>query len=128
MALPSSGPLSISQIRNEEVNNGGFASTYSLRQLSANAGKSTPDAISEFYGYNACPAAGTYYSSFCSGCALYYTYTNGNCGYYSNLIDPNSSSCGPGCGSQGTCCDCGYGCDCGYIAPCYVYGCYDCIN
>ena len=53
MALPSSGPLSISQIRDEEVNNGGFASSYSLRQLSANAGKSTPDSISEFYGYAA---------------------------------------------------------------------------
>jgi len=53
MALPSSGPLSISQIRDEEVNNGGFASSYSLRQLSANAGKSTADSISEFYGYSA---------------------------------------------------------------------------
>jgi len=53
MALPSSGPLSIAAIRNEEVNNGGFASSYSLRQLSSNAGKSTPDAISEFYGYSA---------------------------------------------------------------------------
>ncbi len=61
MALPSSGPLSISEIRNEEVNNGGFSSTYSLRQLSANAGKSTPDAISEFYGYAAasCSISGT---------------------------------------------------------------------
>ena len=57
MALPSSGPLSISEIRNEEVNNGGFASTYSLRQLSANAGKSSPDSISEFYGYSAAPGA-----------------------------------------------------------------------
>jgi hypothetical protein len=55
MSLPVSGPLSISQIRNEQVNDGGFASTYSLRQLSANAGFSTPDAISEFYGYNASP-------------------------------------------------------------------------
>jgi hypothetical protein len=53
MALPSSGPLSISAIRNEEVNVGGFASSYSLRQLSANAGKSSPDSISEFYGYSA---------------------------------------------------------------------------
>lgn len=51
MALPSSGQLSISQIRDEEVNNGGYASTYSLRQLSSNAGFSTPDSISEFYGY-----------------------------------------------------------------------------
>jgi hypothetical protein len=53
MPLPSSGPLSISQIRNEQVNFGGFPSTYSLRQLSANAGFSIPDSISEFYGYNA---------------------------------------------------------------------------
>lgn len=55
MALPSSGPLSISAIRNEEVNVGGLPSTYSLRQLSAQAGKSTPDSISEFYGYSASP-------------------------------------------------------------------------
>ena len=53
MALPSSGPLSISAIRNEEVNVGGLPSTYSLRQLSSQAGKSTPDSISEFYGYSA---------------------------------------------------------------------------
>lgn len=53
MPLPSSGQLSISAIRNEQVNNGGFASSYSLRQLSANAGYSTPDSISEFYGYSA---------------------------------------------------------------------------
>jgi hypothetical protein len=53
MALPSSGPLSISAIRNEEVNVGGLPSTYSLRTLSSQAGKSTPDSISEFYGYSA---------------------------------------------------------------------------
>jgi len=57
MALPSSGPLSIGNIRDEQVNNGGFASSYSLRQLSSNAGKASPDAISEFYGYS----AATYY-------------------------------------------------------------------
>lgn len=55
MALPSSGPLSISAIRNEQVNVGGLPSTYSLRQLSSQAGKSTPDAMSEFYGYAASP-------------------------------------------------------------------------
>jgi hypothetical protein len=53
MALPSSGPLSLSAIRNEEVNVGGLSSTYSLRTLSSQAGKSTPDSISEFYGYSA---------------------------------------------------------------------------
>ena len=46
MALPGPGnPLSISQIRTELGSSSG-----SLRTLSAAAGKSTPDAISEFYG------------------------------------------------------------------------------
>lgn len=46
MALQSSGAISISQIRTELG-----SSSYSLRTLSAAAGKSTPDAMSEFYGY-----------------------------------------------------------------------------
>ena len=48
MALPSSGPLSLSQIRNE---NALVNTSYSLRSQSATAGKGTPDSISEFYGY-----------------------------------------------------------------------------
>jgi hypothetical protein len=47
MALPSSGQISIDQIRNEIG-----VSTGSLRSLSASAGKSTPDAMSEFHGYS----------------------------------------------------------------------------
>ena len=47
MPLQSSGPISISQIRTE-LGSG----SYSLRTLSAAAGKSTPDAMSEFYGYS----------------------------------------------------------------------------
>ena len=47
MALPSSGAISISQIKTELGNSSG-----SLRTLSAAAGKSTPDAMSEFYGYS----------------------------------------------------------------------------
>jgi hypothetical protein len=74
MALPSSGPLSISQIRDEEVNNGGFASSYSLRQLSANAGKSTPDSISEFYGYAA--ATNVYISYYVPSSLTCYNYGN----------------------------------------------------
>jgi hypothetical protein len=53
MPLQSSGAISISQIRNEL--NPVYGSSYSLRQLSAWASKSTPDAMSEFYGYNASP-------------------------------------------------------------------------
>jgi hypothetical protein len=44
--IPSSGAISISQISQELVN-----SSKSLRVLSADAGKSTPDSMSEFYGY-----------------------------------------------------------------------------
>ena len=47
MALQSSGPISIGDIRTEIGSSSG-----SLRTLSAAAGKSTPDAISEFYGYS----------------------------------------------------------------------------
>lgn len=47
MALPSSGQLSIGDIRTELGSTSG-----SLRTLSAAAGKSTPDSISEFYGYS----------------------------------------------------------------------------
>lgn len=51
MALPSSGALSISAIKTELG-----SSSNSLRTLSGLAGFSTPDAISEFYGYSALTA------------------------------------------------------------------------
>lgn len=52
MALQTSGTISMSDIAAElSVSN----SNLSLRTLSANAGKSVPDAISEFYGYSAGP-------------------------------------------------------------------------
>ena len=48
MTLQTSGPISISNIK-AELNN----TSNSLRALSAAAGKSTPDSMSEFYGYSA---------------------------------------------------------------------------
>ena len=52
MCLPSSGPISISQIRNEIVTGGCGSSTYSLSALASLAGFPTdPDAMSEFYNY-----------------------------------------------------------------------------
>jgi len=47
MALQTSGAISISQIKTELS-----SSSNSLRALSAAAGKSTPDAMSEFYGFS----------------------------------------------------------------------------
>ena len=49
MALPSSGSLSFNQIRTEL---GLSQSNSSLRSMSNNAGKSIPDAVSEFYGFS----------------------------------------------------------------------------
>jgi hypothetical protein len=49
MALPSSGVLAVSDIRNDQVNYSGYASSYSLRQQSLNYSLTTPDAMSEFY-------------------------------------------------------------------------------
>ena len=65
MALQSSGAISISQIKTELG-----SSSYSLRTLSAAAGKSTPDAMSEFYGYSA--------SSWPSGVVARYDIGNGS--------------------------------------------------
>jgi hypothetical protein len=50
MALPTSGPLSFSAIANEQ---GIALSNLSLRSMSATAGFTTPDAVSEFYDYSA---------------------------------------------------------------------------
>ena len=47
MALQNSGPISISNIKSELG-----STSNSLRALSATAGFSTPDAMSEFYGYS----------------------------------------------------------------------------
>jgi hypothetical protein len=73
MALQSSGTISISQIRNEL--NPVYGSSYSLRQLSSWAGKGTPDAMSEFYGYTATTTVdiAAYYPSY-MGCYNYYTF------------------------------------------------------
>jgi hypothetical protein len=48
MALPASGPISGSQIGTEL----GDVAPYSLRSMSAAAGFSTPDAMSEFYSFS----------------------------------------------------------------------------
>ncbi len=61
MALPTSGPLSIQAIVNELSSQFDLIPPYSLRALSSLAGFSTPDSISEFYGYNGGGGAVTKY-------------------------------------------------------------------
>lgn len=92
MALQSSGAISISEIRNEQVNNGGMSSTYSLRGLSSNAGYGTPDAMSEFYGYSAAPPAPTCYYYVCTTPGYYYYFP---CyGYFSyDYFEYNQGTC-----------------------------------
>jgi hypothetical protein len=49
MALPSSGQLSLGDIAGEL----GSSTPYSLRDMSDAAGFSSPDSVSDFYGYSA---------------------------------------------------------------------------
>lgn len=72
MALPTSGPISISQIK-AELGSG----SNSLRELSAAAGKSTPDAMSEFYGYSI-PTTTTVPPVTCGPITVGYNATNRN--------------------------------------------------
>jgi hypothetical protein len=82
MALPSSGQLSIDDIRNEIGTSDG-----SLRALSSLAGLSTPDSMSEFYSYDAftyyaswyadAPCIGTYYDIYLRANGKYYVDTGG---------------------------------------------------
>lgn len=77
MALPSSGTLSINDIRGALSTSNG-----SLHYLSGLAGFSTPDAISDFYGYNPGIPRSLYWTN-----ATYYF------GYYLNLfISLNSNA------------------------------------
>jgi len=76
MALQSSGPISINDIR---VELGQAQANSSLRSLSALAGKSTPDAMSEFYGFSAATAytflmgdGGIGYGDYSAACAEAY--------------------------------------------------------
>lgn len=51
LGLPDSGPIGMNQIAQAVANGGEVTMPISLRAISAAAGKSTPDAMSEFYGY-----------------------------------------------------------------------------
>lgn len=83
MALPSSGELSINDISVEAGHTGG--SQASLRSLSSGAGKSTPDHISEFYGWsNATLSA--------SPTTLYFKYQLGACDSSTDTVTVTASS------------------------------------
>ena len=84
MALPASGPISGSQIATEL----GLSSPYSLHNMSLSASFSTPDNMSDFYGYSAAtniyvvvivPATMT--------CGQYYTF----CAYVSGGTNVNTA-------------------------------------
>ena len=52
MAVPSSGPLQLRGDINLEVNGNVTDTNVALHQLSIDAGFSSPDAMSDFYGYS----------------------------------------------------------------------------
>ena len=77
MALPSSGPLSMQAIVNELSTQFDLVPPYGLRNLSSLVGFSTPDSISEFYGYSS--ASLSYYftlSGFAGTSGYMYVYKN----------------------------------------------------
>jgi hypothetical protein len=104
MALPSSGQLSFSAIYNEQVNGGCYeGGAYSLREFSANAGFSTPDAVSEFYGYSCVTTYSlTLYYNFYSNPSsetlddwgLYYSIDGGGDELLTNLLNGNTCADG----------------------------------
>lgn len=69
MALPGSGQLSLGNIATEQAIS---LSNVSLRSMSATAGFSTPDSVSEFYGYSAITY--TYYAGWYLDQPCYYDY------------------------------------------------------
>lgn len=90
MALPGSGPLSFSAIAGEL---GVSLSNVSLRSMSSTAGFSTPDAVSEFYGYSGLsytyyatyeadgPCTYDYYDIYSGSDGKYYATNNGGASY-----------------------------------------------
>lgn len=96
MALPSSGPISGSQIGTEL---GISTGPYSLRNMSASASFSSPDAMSEFYGYSSAYNVTVYSRAGAtpnSTYDLYYSPDNTN---WSFVVDGTNSSV---CQSHGT--------------------------
>jgi hypothetical protein len=72
MALPGSGQLSLGDIAGEL---GLSLSNLSLRDMSDTAGFSTPDAVSDFYGYSAGGGVTyTYYATWALDDPCYYNY------------------------------------------------------
>ena len=62
MALQSSGQISLNNIATELA----LTPPFSLRSMSSTAGKSTPDSVSEFYGYSAAITY-TYHNNYAAG-------------------------------------------------------------
>lgn len=98
MPLPSSGnPISLAQVNTELGNN--TTTEISLNQSTVRSlfQKTTPNtaiAMSDGWGKSACPPYGTYLTSYCSGYTLYNRYANGSCGYYDQVAEYNSATCG----------------------------------
>lgn len=120
MPLQTQGQISIENIRNQLGLRPGDFGSRSLVYLSEYVGFSSPHAMSDFYGYPPYPPYGTLYTSYCSGCILYFTYHDGSGGYYDQVQEYNSPTCG--CGGGGYYCYDLYN-NCGiYQFPCYNYG------
>lgn len=103
MTLPTSGPLSINAIRTELA-----TTTGSLRALSSQAGFSTPDAMSDFYGYNNNVTITVYgktsltYTSNLTNYRFYYSVNGVIADYLSNSLNSGAGAWGTTCASRFT--------------------------
>lgn len=92
MALPSSGPISGSQIGTEL---GISTGPYSLRNMSASASFSSPDAMSEFYGYSSAYNVTIYSKAGATPNSSYDLYYSPNNVNWTLVVDgASSTSCG----------------------------------
>jgi len=95
MALPASGPISLSQV-NTELGKATNA-PISLGDAAVRSLSGQPSGLvdmNSLHGKSAYPAAGTYLTQYCSGYSLVYRYANGSGGYYDTVVENNSPACG----------------------------------
>lgn len=99
---------------NYTIQNADEGSTLRARITATNVAGSA-SAFSASTGTVPCRPNGTFITSFCSGCTLFYRYANGSCGTFDQQIETNSQSCGC-CPSAGQLVDsfCS-GCDLYYV-------------
>lgn len=95
MTLQTSGAMTMYEIRGElGLGNVPIGLTDSNVRGLANVPTGDVEMPTDFYGKSSVAPYGTYLSQYCVGYNLYYRYADGSGGYYDQLYEYNSGSCG----------------------------------